>query len=99
MRRRKGEEEHTFALQRRGEVGVIVTITTGGPVAMETGGSGGWGRDEEREDTHRYTHTHIVRIFYVYPHKHALTQRVTRRCTLTVCRSVSCWGGRWHMPG
>ena len=37
-------EEHTFALQRRREVRVIVTIATGGPVAMETGGSGSWVR-------------------------------------------------------
>lgn len=48
-----GVEKHTFALQRRSEVGVIVTITTGGPVAMETGGSGGWGRDKRV-----HTHTH-----------------------------------------
>lgn len=44
--RGRGKEEHTFALQRRSEVGVIVTITTDGPVAMKTGGSGGWVRDE-----------------------------------------------------
>lgn len=43
--RGRGKEEHTFALQRS-EVGVIVTITTGGLVAMKTGGSGGWVRDE-----------------------------------------------------
>lgn len=43
-----GVEKHTFALERRSEVGVIVTIITGGPVAMETGGSGGW----ERDNTH-----------------------------------------------
>lgn len=48
----EGWRGRTFALQRRGEVGVIVTITTGGPVAMETGGSGGW-----LQDTH--THTHL----------------------------------------
>ena len=36
-------------------MGVIVTITTGGPVAMETGGSGGgWVRDKRE----RHMHTH-----------------------------------------
>lgn len=35
-------------------MGVIVTITTGGPVAMETGGSGGLVRDK-RKDTHTHT--------------------------------------------
>ncbi len=50
------KEEHTFTLHRRSEVGVIVTITTGGLVAMETGGSGGWVRDK-REDTHTHRHS------------------------------------------
>lgn len=58
-------------------MGVIVTITTGGPVAMETGGSGGWVRDK-REDTCARTHTdtHRVRIYTLntYPHRHALTE-------------------------
>lgn len=40
-------DKHTFALQRRGEVQVIVTIATGGPVAMKTGGSGGWVKGQE----------------------------------------------------
>lgn len=53
-----GVEKHTFALQRRSEVGVIVTITTGGPVAMETGGSGGWGRDKR---VHTHTHSEDIR--------------------------------------
>lgn len=56
-----GVEKHTFALQRRSEVGVIVTITTGGPVAMETGGSGGWGRDKR-------AHTHTLRIYELSIH-------------------------------
>lgn len=76
----------TFALQRRDEVGVIVTITTDGPVAMETGGSGSWARDEREETcTHTYTHTVRFHIYtYVAPHQRALTQRIARRRTLTV---------------
>lgn len=53
----KRRQEHTFALQRRSEVGVIVTITTGGPVAMETGGSGGWVRDKREDIYTLHTHT------------------------------------------
>lgn len=41
-------------------MGVIVTITTGGPVAMETGGSGGWGRDEKVYRVHRQTGVYTV---------------------------------------
>lgn len=41
-------------------MGVIVTITTGGPVAMETGGSGGWLGDE-REDTHTFRDINIYK--------------------------------------
>ena len=37
-------------------MGVIVTITTGGPVAMETGGSGGWVR-EKKEKTCTHIHS------------------------------------------
>lgn len=44
--------EHTFALQRRSEMRVIVTIATGGPVAMETGGSGGWVKETGKANTH-----------------------------------------------
>lgn len=64
-----GKEDPTFGLQRRSEVGVIVTITTGGPVAMETGRSGGWVRDK-REDTCTHTHTRLGDKYihtYIYP--------------------------------
>lgn len=44
-------------------MGVIVTITTGGPVAMETGGSGGWGRDKRV-----YTHTEDIQTWSPYYH-------------------------------
>lgn len=100
-RKRSNGGEHTFALQRRSEVGVIVTITTGGPVAMETGGSRGWVRDK-RENTHIHTHQHSqlgLTYTYIYPHQHALTQGVTRRHTLTVWQNIPRWGSRWHMPG
>lgn len=81
-RRGKGREgrdyrrgERTFALQRRGEVGVIVTITTGGPVAMETGGSGGWARDE-REHTHTNTQLGYIHL-HVYTHTNTQTNMQT----------------------
>lgn len=64
-----GKEGHTFALQRRSEVGIIVTITTGGPVAMETGGSGGWVWDK-REETHTYTQTHTRTVRIDIPSTH-----------------------------
>lgn len=71
------KEEHTFALQRRSEVGVIVTITTDGPVAMETGGSAGWVRDK-REYTHIHTQLEYTYIYtYMNPHRHAPRQSNT----------------------
>lgn len=59
-------------------MGIIVTITTGGPVPMETGGSCGWDRDK-REDTCTQIYTHLGYTVYTHTVHVSSSPSLTKR--------------------